>query len=170
MPSFRANHCICFYFKPRCYVNAIVQQKRIKIKHMFICTLPDLCSHFFFLVPAHSAMFLACEIHGCYITGKKILHWVIKVAIPSKSLRVNIQLIIRILTGLCESRVWSQAQAQKFCPSGNITGKPRVTHLSYKQQHLQAKELLTETQNDTKYKGLVSAMLEGRNTSENRIL
>lgn len=47
MPSFRANHCICFYFKPRCYVNAIIQRKRIKIKHTFICTLPDLCSHFF---------------------------------------------------------------------------------------------------------------------------
>lgn len=113
-------------------------------------------------------MFLACEIHGCGITKKKILHQVIEVAIPGESLRVNIPLIIRILTGLCEKQsLEPDASAkQAFAPTGNITGKPRVTHLSYKQQHLQAKELLTKTQNDTKCKGLVSAMLEGRKKLE----
>lgn len=95
---------------------------------------------------------------------KNILHRVIKVAIPGKSLRVNIPLIIRILTGLCEKQNLEPdaSTKQAFAPSGNITGKPRVTHLSYKQQHSQAKELLTKTQSDTKHKRLVSATLEGR--------
>lgn len=116
----------------------------------------------------------------CFLPGKptaaapqkEILHPVREAAIPGKRLRVKIPLIIRILTEPCEKQRLepTASRNQVSAPSGNITGKPRVTHLSYKQQHLQAKELLTKTQNDTKYKGFISAMLKGRKKKENRIL